>query len=568
MNVPTPERQVGVQASEVGMPQVQPVTPAASGANIGEAAAGLGRTMEQAGAELARPVAEHNRMMAEADVFSKFVDFSNAHAQIMHSVDPQTGQLNTDPKTGKPSGVLDRMGKDAAGATAEYNARTTDLLNKTMKGLDSPYKQYVFGQMARRTLMYGVDNVNGHEASQARVYSAQSANAAIAAKGQDAALNLPPDTDKAVSALHNYVTDAQAIALRQAGNEGVQDPNMLAMRKQEAADHVASSAVMARLDQDPQKARDLLSSTDIQKELSPAMLQKLQGTVEGKWLELHANNIFGQAPMTAQGQVDRSEFDPGIERFIENAKDIHGQPYSDFQKDAMKQHLSDDLARQADAKDRQVADSARKQFLSVSDAAVKLRDAKIPLAQAQEQILKNASQIKVGTDTLDTWPNQMDTYRQQIAGIYGESAAAEAHWRANLSDDMQQSLALAESTIDGSFAKNQILKTQDGTSFRPAELAKKQLMDMVKARKLQTPDQVSDYVQKMTQKAPVQGTGVWGWFQSKRYGIQDEASRQEDEPLRSLALKTLAANNKSTDDKSVATFLAANHDWLRGQLGK
>lgn len=312
MLIPTPERQVAVQPVQEDRPQIQPITPSASGANIGEAVSGLGQTVEKSAGEVAQAWETGARLASETRAFGEVVDFSSQHASAMHSVDPSTGQIATD-ANGKPIGILDRQGKDAVGAVDEYRAKMTKLMQDKMKGMN-PYEQQVFGHYARFTIQGGIQTANGHEAEQVQRYRAKTVDDFIHSRGQDALINMPmKDPKGSADYLYRAMTDAQSAAIQHIAAQGLHGAPILdasgnqitdergnkltdtTEAKQQAADHVAVIALEPHIEAAPQLALHLIDDPRIAGELSPTMLTKLQQAIHGKMMDVEANTLMADA---------------------------------------------------------------------------------------------------------------------------------------------------------------------------------------------------------------------------------------------------------------------------------
>ena len=527
MNVPIPERQVGVQAVGFDRPQIQPITPAASGANIGEAAAGLGQSLERAGGEASQAWITKARMDAEANAFRAFVGFSAEHSHILHSVDPATGQLDTDLKTGKPLGVLDRSGADAAGASQDYQARTAALLDKTQGAMQSPYERHVFEQMARRTISYGVDTVNGHETAQSRVYHEQAANAAVNAKAQlAAAVAATP------AALADMATDAGAIAINHARNgEGIQDAAILDQRAREVHDKVIETAVMSRVNDDPQKARDLLADARVRSQMSAVGLERLDKTVEGKWLELRAHALSDTLIPTAMdrdGAVDLAKVQAGVKAAATSLPVPQQQALQDMVRSRVGVYEQQFREKKQLAEDR------------FNNAALDLYAKHVPYDQAHDQLFKGP-QAYQPVDNIDIKGKE----DWMIAVWSGQKEKA----LAAMTPDKKEAIAEAQNAAKGYFGNTQIQLAGEDFKRNPVDLFNRTLEDKAIMNRWSAA-QIQQYAKDTLQKVPTGDqrifrsviTGGLPWSH-KEEGIKVQADlpQLQDSAIRQKAAARIAA---------------------------
>ena len=562
MTVPVAQEQVGIQAPGIPTERIQPITPAASGANIGEAVAGLGQTIENVGVEARQAWEVGARMTAESNAFTKIAELSAKSDAILYNPDK-------DPQTGKPIGILNRSGADAIGAPAEYKAKMQAAYDETTKGM-SPFEQQIFMHYGRGTMSNGLSQTSAHEAQEVKRYHEQATAGLVDSLKQE----MYGVDDPAVFV--KKLTDASSAVRESAALDGVHGDTpegkaILDEKERQTHDYMVGDVIHTQMRNLQDPADNLVAAKPL---LSPDVYANLKDAVQAFRVEQQGNAIFAAHSsdpkfIQSDGTLDRSAFSGPIADYVKHAEDIEGGEFApgDAKKDAiirqgMAQDLQKSIESQAQAQDKKVAEVSNKSFLNLTDEATQYRNSGKTLADAKKDLTDKYSGLNLGFKTIPMSPSMVDAQVKQIENVYNEPALADARWAAHLPPEVQKALALADSTIDGTFAKHGILKTDSGTQFKPGELAKKQLLDAVKAKKINTPEEIAKYTQDMTAKHSDH------WYSRAKFGIEGEASKQEMEPLQALAVKTLTAKGIPTSDKNVAAFMAKNPDWLRANLGK
>jgi hypothetical protein len=306
----------GVSATQVSTPRLDPITPAASGANIGEAVTGLGQTVEKAGGEAAQAWMMKARMTQEADAFDRVSKLSAVSDKILYNTDP-------DPVTGKPLGIALRKGADAANSDmlGDYQKAMQKATGDIMAGA-SPYAASMASHYSQFTTRGAMSSLSSHKATQFEEWQKDSTQGAIHGIAQNTLTGLPTkksnETQKQYEdRTEKYISEGMALAeatamqyaknIKGAGGNPLKDANgnqILGqdgkpvkdndVYKEQAAYHVMSTVLHpgGLIDSNPRVALQIASNDAIMSHLNGQDRQALQATVHGKMMDVEANTAL------------------------------------------------------------------------------------------------------------------------------------------------------------------------------------------------------------------------------------------------------------------------------------
>ena len=163
MNVPVFNKTVSIQDPGVATPHIAPITEAASGANVAEAQAGLGKTISAVGGALAEHLIAKNNIEKE--------QASNA---VISAFAKEGGEKFIYGK----NGVLNRFGVNAKGATEYADIELSKLQSKYLEGMDTESADH-FKRKSTAIIDTWREASIKNEVHEGRIADEQSVNASI-----------------------------------------------------------------------------------------------------------------------------------------------------------------------------------------------------------------------------------------------------------------------------------------------------------------------------------------------------------------------------------------------------
>lgn len=144
-------------------------TPADFGAQVGQAAQGLGQSAERTGGQL-------NDIALAQQAIKNETDTNYAFSKTFS---PQLQTLSAQ--------YLALQGKDAVDQLPAYQQKMQDLQSQTRAGLANPMQQRMFDEVSRRTMMMQTDGMGRYADNQNKVYQQQASDGMVSSFQQTAA---------------------------------------------------------------------------------------------------------------------------------------------------------------------------------------------------------------------------------------------------------------------------------------------------------------------------------------------------------------------------------------------
>ncbi|HEX4046225.1 MAG TPA: hypothetical protein VH309_00230 [Elusimicrobiota bacterium] len=285
MRVPELEESAGLNPTSPDAPRLPPPPEAAFGGQIADAASRLGRTVQDMGQQLAERIGERQDMQKEQNAYDAYTAYGKGLQDLMHKVDPDTGQPVMDPQTGKPEGLLDRNLSDAKGTTLEYDQKQAQLLKAQLDTLKTPMERSLFMRVASYHGGATREMVLSHETQQGTQAYNESVNAGLGSIAESA-VNVT-DGPTLAKAVRNAVSiNSAALA-----HHGVQDPGVAAQNNQSVAAAVVEKPINQQLANGGWKvAQGLLEAT--KDNLSPDAVAHLQTAISGRAFDDTQNSAW------------------------------------------------------------------------------------------------------------------------------------------------------------------------------------------------------------------------------------------------------------------------------------
>lgn len=273
--VPIYEQQVGIETGGTPTPQLSPMTEAASGVNVFDAAAGIGKTVEAHAGQLAKSLIYVQRLNDQVDAQDKasvgVEKLQQLHAQlralqgkqamgIVHGADPE----KLDPNS--------------------WMAQSQKIKDETIKG-QPLYKAKLINRIMDSHINVMTGSLFEHEAKQTAVARDDSDNAAHAALVNSGTVAAKPKD--LIELMDQGVEKTRNLAVRH--GRDISDANIDTELRQSSNDEFAKAYVHANLEGDPQKTQNMLSA--IGDRISPAAKATLQKDIDGKMLDVRIDGL-------------------------------------------------------------------------------------------------------------------------------------------------------------------------------------------------------------------------------------------------------------------------------------
>jgi len=244
MQVPIAKREVGINASQTPNVALQPMTAAASGANIGEAISGLGRTVG-----------------AATDALSSHLLAQRNHEEEQAANDEATKFAKDAQDTVLLNGVLSLKGANAKGATIVYDKSISDLKDKYGKDLQ-PRARELYNRIADTHANLWRNNVISHEIEQSNIADEQATASNVVTSAQTYAMAYgtkitdPTAQKKHESDMTALLGKARSETADMLKRKGLNDPATVKQELQKVDGRFAIESVKAN----PNNAGAILSS--------------------------------------------------------------------------------------------------------------------------------------------------------------------------------------------------------------------------------------------------------------------------------------------------------------------
>lgn len=190
--VPVLDQQVGIQAPQASTPRLAGPVPGAFGEGVDEAISGVGKSIENLGSIAAAHIQRQNYWRAQEQVYdlsNKFhVDTQNAmfddHLKTIKGSDGQDYDV--------PTGVLNRNGSQAHGATVDFDQTMHGLKAQALSKVQNPYAQKMLDRLIDSEYNSSREQVIKHELTQLNNAAKQTFSASLANQSNQAEIAQDP----------------------------------------------------------------------------------------------------------------------------------------------------------------------------------------------------------------------------------------------------------------------------------------------------------------------------------------------------------------------------------------
>lgn len=316
-DVPIYNQSVQVQAPGIPETRVEPMPSVIAPTNVAEAAAGIGKGVEEIGSTLERHMVMVDKMQAQQNAYDHLSEYRSALQQTKQQF---TSRLGKDVGAiGSPDGIYAQYRQIVDGTpSAPGRPGTPPLKAKFMQGLGG-YEQKIFER--------GADNYNeayggqilDHQSTQFRAYIKQGHENALDDVAQTA---VDVKSPAGLSVLRNQVHSAffdESGKLQPYAQDQGWTPEEAKKMELTSWDNAAQGAVVARAKEDYKSAQTLLDKSGVQPTMRQHLLENVikpaqasQYAVAG-W-DIVKNDQALRDPTTLK--IDESKAEPVIENMI------------------------------------------------------------------------------------------------------------------------------------------------------------------------------------------------------------------------------------------------------------
>ena len=391
--IPVYKEQVSIGGSGTPTPQINGPMASASGANISEAVAGLGKSVTEAATGMGAILAHKQELDSQEKVDSLS---AKAAAEYQDKLHGDGGLLTRQADAAKGITFGTPSGPAQPGSKMEADQQGTVEYKDSFDGISNEITAKYMGQATtdyeRHKLKHALEThtsvlrnaVIAHEGQQARVARAAASEAAVGAL-LNTAINAvdPEDFEVALNNARGKREDALRL-------EGHTDNAVINAVNMKTADEFAIAAVKANLDRDPEKAQVLLNT--IKGKISAGVKANLQDNIDGKMLDIRRNAVWDQ--VRGIQNEDKTVNLTGAMDAARKLVDHAGSTIPKGQRD----NILSFVTSQAALQDAALKDFRESQSRSFINEALKARNNKIPYDQAFNALIASE---KYGFDAKD-----------------------------------------------------------------------------------------------------------------------------------------------------------------------
>jgi hypothetical protein len=475
----------GVPVEDVQLPnaRLNPLPPSASGANIGEAVAGLGKTVEHVSSQIGQQIIymqrQESAVKAEQIKSDAIVRAQDLHASLASKTGADAIGIVSGPLNGGVGPMRpEQTEKQKQSWDAQWQQIKADALKEAQsQGLGVHDIKLLERQLDTHGNSYR-GSLIAYEAKQRKVAADDADNAAhqtavlsasVAARQQDYDALVEQGKQHAV-----------AIAAR--NGHDMSDPDQRKVIEQASADEFAKAYVHANNDQATEKVAAFLKTNA--GGISPVVHAQLQQVNDGKMVDLRSQHIFDQISEEPESR-DKINGMFNLSYVERRAKEI-----SATRPEHEQLHYQAFARQQAQMADAALAQQKTQASRDILDEFSKARDGNVIFSEADKKIMGQY----LGEKKLFT-PSEIDRIRSSAAEVYKRSESGIDARLAIMTDDQKTAYADVVNRINTTF------KTQTATI--PGEDGKVKVSDALVKRFKQIaptmqPAQMREWIEQQT----------------------------------------------------------------------
>ena len=523
MEVPSYNRSIGVEAPGSVAPTLQPMTPASSGANIGQAIAGVGNQVQSLGGELLGHMITKKNADMEQEVHDKF----NPVAQSMH--DDAIQRLSTEGYQAKGITHGDNLDPTALANAANTGGNVTAAIQAQDKSFQSSYvgtslkrkadfvSQFTDPRQARlANNLYDAADANyrnavsEHEVKQMRVATEQGLAASTLTAAQAASIrpNTNPFDDPMVQANNSRTYDL---------TNSMAGPDAAKLAVQKNNDFIA----LERVKNFPSEASSILANDKV--DISPDAKAKIRGVQVD-----NLQNTITQQIVQGNKNIVNPDGTPNLQKTLDFV-----QSQADANKFLPEQtQRAEQMAREAiSTKTAEISQNREQNQKSFYNTLAQMFNAGKNSDAIKDALLKKSHYDFTGMPASDK-----QTQEDAINEFFTNQQSAYNKSLNYLSPEQQSAVALAKQAMEAKVGKKASLKLMD--DGQPVNLLQtlNDNLDRKVAGSSMTPQEIAAYADDST-KQVVTKPGFFsddkqpGLFYEHQYGGVVETQKAMAAPV-------------------------------------